>query len=57
MSFNQTHCYGEFNLSPDYVIEDLLKDIEELVGEPITVSEVTANHQMMTGTNYPSCVL
>ncbi|QIN97076.1 hypothetical protein [Synechococcus phage MA10] len=57
MSFTSTHCYGEFNSSTHYGLNSLLEDLKSVTGETVYLDEVNLNHQMMTGTEYPACVL
>ena len=57
MSFNKTHCYGEFNSTEDYGLNDLIEDLEAITGEEVTIAEINLHHQMMTGTDYPACTI
>ena len=57
MSFNKTRCYGEFKSTTDYDLTDLIEDLEAITGEEITLSQINLHHQMMTGTDYPVCIL
>ena len=57
MSFNKAHCYGEFNSTEDYGLNDLIEDLEAITGEEVTIAEINLHHQMMTGTDYPACTI